>query len=163
MNKFFKFISVLLVMAFAASAQFNSGSLTNGVNLVRDGGTSLSYLQLIDTSGTNQTIVVYDNDSSTSTNRIRPAYTATTQYTTNITRIFTNFAGVLQTNTTTQLAWATSNVAATTNEAARVITLAVPANSSTTFAPSSPVGMTWGLQIKTTGTAAYNATYIPLP
>lgn len=163
MKKFLTFLSTLFVLAFAASAQFYSGSLTNGVNLVRDGGTSLGYLQLIDTSGTNQTIVVYDNDSSTSTNRIRPAYTATTQYTTNITRIFTNFAGVLQTNVTAQLAWATSSVAATTNEASRVITLAVPANSSTTFAPTSPLGMTWGLQIRTTGTAAYNATYRPLP
>jgi hypothetical protein len=163
MKTFKHLILALLAFAFSATAQFYSGSLTNGVNLVNSGGTSLGYLQLIDTSGTNQTIVVYDNDSSTSTNRIRPAYTATTQYTTNIVRVFTNFAGVLQTNTTAQIAWATSTVAATTNEAARVITLAVPANSSTTFAPTQPLGMTWGFQIKTTGTAAYNATYAPLP
>jgi hypothetical protein len=163
MKRFSAFITALFAMAIMAYGQVISGSLTAGINLLSTTGVRIKGLELFDTSGSANTIILYDNDSASSTNRARPAYQAVTQYSTNVVMTFTNFAGVVQSSTNTVLATVTSTVAATTNEARRVYQVVVPGNSTVTIAPTTPLGTTYGFQIRTVGTALYNASYNTLP
>jgi hypothetical protein len=163
MKRFSTFIAMLLAVAGLAFGQSYSGSLTNGVNLLSTQGALIKGLELFDTSGAANTVIIYDNDSSTSTNRVRQAYNAITQYSTNMVMTFTNFAGVVQSSTNTVLATVTTTVAATTNEARRVYQVVLPANGTVSINPSTPLGTTYGYQLRTTGNALYNTEYRPLP
>lgn len=162
MNKFLALFFGLFVLVGSLFGQ-TSGSLAAGVNLISSSGAAIAEFQVFDTSGANNTITVYDNDSASSTNRVRAAYTTTTQYTTNVVMTFTNFTGVVQSYTNTVLARVNSTVAASTNEARRVFRIVVPANGTVTVAPILPYGTTYGVQALATGTAAYNLTSTPLP
>lgn len=162
MKRFFSFLSMLLLIAAAAFGQ-TSGSLASGVNLISSTPLQIGSFQVFDTSGAANTITVYDNDSASSTNRVRAAYTTTTQYTTNVVMTFTNFAGVVQTYTNTVLARVNSTVAASTNEARRVFRIVVPANGTVTVDPALPYGTTFGVQALATGAAQYNLVTAPLP
>lgn len=164
MNKLFKFIIVLLAITAAAFGQItSSGTVASGVNLISSTPVQINSIQLFDTSGAANTITLYDNDSASSTNRVRQAYTITTQYSTNVVMSFTNFAGVVQTYTNTVLARVNSTQAAATNEARRVTRVVIPANSTVTIAPTIPFGLSYGAQILATGAAVYNLTAEPLP
>jgi hypothetical protein len=163
MKRFSAFIAALFAFAIMAIGQSVSGSLTSGINLISTSGVRIKGLELFDTSGAANTVILYDNDSSSTTNRVRAAYQAVTQYSTNVVMTFTNFAGVVQSSTNNVLATVTSTVAATTNEARRVYQVVVPANSTVTIAPSTPLGTTYGFQIRSTGAALYNASYNTLP
>lgn len=162
MKRLFTFISTLFILAMTAFAQ-TSGTLASGVNLISSSPLQIGSFQVFDTSGANNTITVYDNDSASSTNRVRAAYTTTTQYTTNVVMTFTNFAGVVQTYTNTVLARVNSTVAASTNEARRVFRIVVPANGSVSVDPILPYGTTFGVQALATGAAQYNLVAQPLP
>lgn len=162
MKRFFSLISLLLLSVAAAFGQ-TSGTLASGVNLISSSGARIASFQVFDTSGANNIITLYDNDSASSTNRVRAAYTTTTVYSTNVVMSFTNFAGVVQTSTNTVLASVNSTVAASTNEARRVFRISVPANGTVTVAPTAPYGTTFGVQVFATGAAAYNLDSQPLP
>jgi len=165
MNKLIlRLIALFALTTVTASAQlFVSGSLTNGVNLLNANPIAITQLQLTDTSGTNNLVIVYDNDSTTSTNAIVSswislAYARATNSTT-----FTNFAGVVQTNSFVYLSRSSVTNAATTNEATRVWIANVPANGSLTIIPDTAIAVGRGLQVKTSGTTVYNLNYVPLP
>lgn len=159
-----KFLAIVLslVSAVALMAQVStSGTLSAGLNVVSSNPGNLLYLQLSDTSGSANNVIVYDSSSASVTNRVRPAYTLLTPYTTNIVSTFTNGVGRVETQTNTVRAIATSTVAQSTNEMSRLFTIQLPANGTVIFDPTTPTLYSYGFTIKSVGAGTYNATYIP--
>lgn len=163
MKNLFKYFVTLVAMAGLIAAEVVSGTFSSGITVVRSTGQSVANFSLTDTSGAVNTVVLYDNDSASSTNRVYAAYTGTVQYTTNVVMSFTNFTGVAQSYTNTVLKVDNITVAASTNQARRVFTFRVPANGTVTFTPTYPAGVTYGLQLSATGAGGYNADIQPLP
>lgn len=162
MKNFVKYFATFLAMAGLLAAEVVSGTFASGITSLATNGVSISNIQLTDTSAAANTVVVYDNDSSTSTNRIYLAYTGVVQYTTNVVMSFTNFTGVAQSYTNTVLKTDNITVAQATNQARRVFTFRLPASGTVTFTPNYPAGTTFGLQFSATGAGAYNANIQPL-
>jgi hypothetical protein len=163
MKNLFKYFGTFLALAGLIVAEVISGSFASGITSISTNGVSIANIQLSDTSGAANTVVVYDNDSSTSTNRIYLAYTSTVQYTTNVVMSFTNFTGVAQSYTNTVLKVDNITVAQATNQARRVFTFRLPANGTVTFTPTYSQGTTFGLQLSATGAGGYNIDRQPLP
>ena len=163
MKNLFKYLTTFVAATAMLFAEVVSGTFSSGITVVRSTGQSVSNFSLTDTSGAANTVVLYDNDSATSTNRVYAAYTGVVQYTTNVVMSFTNFTGVAQSYTNTVLKTDNITVAASTNQARRVFTFRVPANGTVTFTPTYPAGTTYGLQLSATGAGAYNADIQPLP
>jgi len=157
MKNLFKYLGTFLAMAGLLVAEVVSGTFTSAILSISTNGVSLRNFQVVDTSAAANTVILYDNDSTTSTNRIYASYTAVTQYTTNVVMTFTNFTGVVQSYTNTVLATVNTTVAGATNQARRVFTFTLPASGTVTFTPTSPQGTTFGLQLKATGAGVYNA------
>jgi len=163
MKQFFKYFVSFVAMIGLVFAEVTSGTFTSGITVVSSTGRSIANFQLTDTSGAVNNVVLYDNDSASSTNRVYAAYTGVVQYTTNVVTSFTNFTGVTQTYTNTVLKVDNITVAAATNQARRVFTFRLPANGTVTFTPTYPAGTTFGVQLSATGAGAYNADMQPLP
>lgn len=156
------FLKSLLFVALSLGIQaqtITSGGLTGATNnLVSTVGQSITYLTLTDTSGTNNLVIVYDNDVATTTNIVRPAYTAKSYYATNIVNSYTNPFGVTQSVTNSVLYPLETSVAATTNEANRIFVGTIPANGSLTFSAATyggPLGTTRGVVIKAANAGNY--------
>ena len=163
MKQFFKYFVSFVAMVGILAAEVVSGTFTSSIAVLSTTGVSISNFQVTDTSGSANTVILYDNDSASSTNRVYASYTGVTQYTTNVVMSFTNFTGVVQSYTNTVLATVNTTVAAATNQARRVFTFTLPANGTVTFTPTYPQGTTYGLQLKATGAGVYNANIQPLP
>ena len=163
MKNLFKYFGTFLALAGLIVAEVISGSFASGITSISTNGVSISNIQLSDTSGAANTVVVYDNDSTTSTNRVYAAYTAVTQSTAPVVMTFTNFTGVVQSYTNTLLTTTNITVAAATNQARRVFTFRLPANGTMTFTPTYSQGTTFGLQLSATGAGGYNVDRQPLP
>ena len=164
MKRFLTTLGLSLLAAFAVIAQTSTaGTLAAGLNAVVTGAYNLDQITLLDTSGTNQLVILYDTTGSTTTNRVYGAYTNRVQYPTTIVTSFTDQAGVATLQTNAIYAYTNVTVAAATNEARRVFQGYVPANGTLVINPPGPVGFNYGLQIKTVGTALYNLTYKQLP
>ena len=163
MKNLFKYFGTFLALAGLIVAEVISGSFASGITAVSTNGVSIANIQLSDTSGAANTVVVYDNDSSTSTNRVYLAYTGVVQYTTNVVMSFTNFTGVAQSYTNTVLKVDNITVAQATNQARRVFTFRLPANGTLTFTPTYSQGTTFGLQLSAAGAGGYNIDRQPLP
>ena len=163
MKNLFKYFGTFLALAGLIVAEVISGSFASGITSISTNGVSIANIQLSDTSGAANTVVVYDNDSASSTNRVYAAYTSTVQYTTNVVMSFTNFTGVAQSYTNTVLKVDNTTVAAATNQARRVFTFRLPANGTVTFTPTYSQGTTFGLQLSATGAGGYNIDRQPLP
>jgi hypothetical protein len=163
MKQFFKYFVSFMAMAALVFAEVVSGTFTSSIAVLNTTGVSIRNFQVSDTSGSANTVILYDNDSASSTNRVYAAYTGVTQYTTNVGMSFTNFTGVVQSYTNTVLATVNTTVPAATNQARRVFTFTLPANGTVTFTPNSPQGTTFGLQLKAVGNGVYNADIQPLP
>ena len=164
MKNFVKYFATFLALAGLLVAEVISGTFASGITSLSTNGVSLRNFQVVDTSAAANTVILYDNDSTTSTNRSYAAYTAVTQYTTNVVMSFTNFTGVVQSYTNTVLATVNTTIpASATNQARRVFTFTLPANGTVTFTPTSPQGTTFGLQLKAVGAGVYNADIQPLP
>jgi hypothetical protein len=157
MKNFVKYFATFLAMAGLLAAEIVSGTFAAGITVLNTNGVSIRNFQVIDTSAAANTVILYDNDSTTSTNRSYAAYTAVLQYTTNVVMSFTNFTGVVQSYTNTVLATVSTNIPATTTQARRVFTLTLPASGTITLTPNSPQGTTFGLQLKAVGAGVYNA------
>lgn len=155
----------LLVSAFGVFGQATaSGTLTNGVNLLNANPVALLSLQLLNANATPNTVILYDNDSATSTNSVKPAYiTATLGKATNTT-VITNALGNLQTNNFVYLTKTYTTNSAATNEANKLYAVIVPAGSSVTIEPSSPLLTGLGLNaLNVTNSVTYVLKYAPLP
>jgi hypothetical protein len=163
MKNFVKYFATFLAMAGLLVAEVVSGTFTSAISVLSSTGVSIRNFQVADTSGSANTVILYDNDSASSTNRIYLAYTGVVQYTTNVVMSFTNFTGVAQSYTNTVLKTDNITVAQATNQARRVFTFTLPANGIVTFTPTSPQGTTFGLQLKAVGNGVYNADIQPLP
>jgi hypothetical protein len=163
MKNFVKYFATFLAMAGLLVAEVVSGTFTSAISVLSSTGVSIRNFQVVDTSGSANTVILYDNDSASSTNRIYAAYTAVTQTTAPVVMSFTNFTGVVQSYTNTVLTTTNITVGISTNQARRVFTFTLPANGTVTFTPNSPQGTTFGLQLKAVGNGVYNADIQPLP
>ena len=163
MKNFVKYFATFLALAGLLVAEVVSGTFTSAILSLSTNGVSIRNFQVVDTSGSANTVILYDNDSTTSTNRTYAAYTAVTQATAPVVMTFTNFTGVVQSYTNTVLTTTNVTIAAATNQARRVFTFTLPANGTVTFTPNSPQGTTFGLQLKAVGAGVYNADIQPLP
>jgi hypothetical protein len=163
MKNFVKYFATFLALAGLLVAEVVSGTFTSAIAVLNSTGVSIRNFQVVDTSGSANTVILYDNDSTTSTNRTYAAYTAVTQTTAPVVMTFTNFTGVVQSYTNTVLTTTNITVAAATTQARRVFTFTLPANGTVTFTPTSPQGTTFGLQLKAVGNGVYNADIQPLP
>lgn len=161
MKNFLKYFVTFAAMAGLLAAEVVSGTFGAGITVVASTGQSVANFSLTDTSGAANTVVLYDNDSASSTNRVYLAYTGVVQYTTNVVMTFTNFTGVVQSYTNTVLKTDNITVTQATNQARRVFTFRVPASGTVTFTPNYPAGVTFGLQLSATGAGAYNANIQP--
>ena len=157
MKNFVKYFATFLALAGLLVAEVVSGTFTSAILSLSTNGVSIRNFQVVDTSGSANTVILYDNDSTTSTNRTYAAYTAVTQATAPVVMTFTNFTGVVQSYTNTVLTTTNVTIAAATNQARRVFTFTLPANGTVTFTPNSPQGTTFGLQLKAVGAGVYNA------
>jgi hypothetical protein len=157
MKNFVKYFATFLAMAGLLAAEIVSGTFTSAILSLSTNGVSIRNFQVVDTSAAANTVILYDNDSTTSTNRSYAAYTAVLQYTTNVVMSFTNFTGVVQSYTNTVLATVNTTIPAATNQARRVFTFTLPASGTITLTPNSPQGTTFGLQLKAVGAGVYNA------
>jgi len=157
MKNFVKYFATFLALAGLLVAEVVSGTFTSAISVLSSTGVSIRNFQVVDTSAAANTVILYDNDSTTSTNRVYAAYTGVTQYTTNVVMSFTNFTGVVQSYTNTVLKVDNITVAAATNQARRVFTFTLPASGTITLTPNSPQGTTFGLQLKAVGAGVYNA------
>jgi len=162
MKNLFKYFVTFAAMAGLLVAEVVSGTFASGITVVRSTGQSVASISLTDTSGAANTVVLYDNDSASSTNRIYQPYTATTQSTAPVVMTFTNFTGVVQSYTNIVLTTTNITVGLSTNQARRVFTFRLPANGTVTFTPTTPQGTTFGLQLSATGAGGYNADIQPL-
>jgi hypothetical protein len=163
MKNLFKYFVTFAAMAGLLVAEIVSGTFTSAISVLNSTGVSIRNFQVTDTSGSANTVILYDNDSASSTNRTYAAYTAVTQTTAPVVMTFTNFTGVVQSYTNTVLTTTNITVAAATIQARRVFTFTLPANGTVTFTPNSPQGTTFGLQLKAVGNGVYNADIQPLP
>lgn len=164
MKKLLSFGLALFASVAAFGQTIASGTLTNGVNLVRDGGTQLLSMQLINLGSTVCTVTLFDNDSATSTNIIRPEYDMFTYaYSTN-TSVFTNFFGQLQTNSYRYLSRSSSTVSAVTNAANQIAVVSIPGNSTVNILPSIALGANRGITaLAETNSVSYVLNYLPQP
>ena len=162
MKNFVKYFATFLALAGLLVAEVISGTFAAGVTSISTNGVSLRNFQVVDTSAAANTVILYDNDSTTSTNRTYAAYTAVTQTTAPVVMTFTNFTGVVQSYTNTVLTTTNITIAAATNQARRVFTFTLPASGTITFTPTYPQGTTFGLQLKAVGAGVYNADIQPL-
>jgi hypothetical protein len=164
LTKLFLKFGLILGISLAAHAQQPiTAALTNGVNLVRSGGTALFELQITDTSGVANTITILDNSSSTTTNIVRPAYISAAYTTLTNSTVFTNQAGVTQTNNFRYLSRSSTTNAAATNSANVLYRTIVPANGTVSILPAAHFAFGLGLQILAVSNAIVNGTYAPLP
>ena len=157
MKNFVKYFATFLALAGLLVAEVVSGTFASGLTSLYTNGVSISSFQVVDTSAAANTVILYDNDSASSTNRIYAAYTAVTQTTAPVVMTFTNFTGVVQSYTNIVLTTTNITVPISTNQARRVFTFTLPASGTVTFTPTSPQGTTFGLQLKATGAGVYNA------
>ena len=163
MKNFVKYFATFLAMAGLIAAEVVSGTFTSAILSISTNGVSLRNFQVVDTSAAANTVILYDNDSTTSTNRTYAAYTAVTQAIAPVVMTFTNFTGVVQSYTNTVLTTTNVTIPSATIQARRVFTFTLPANGTVTFTPNSPQGTTFGLQLKAVGAGVYNADIQPLP
>lgn len=161
MKKFFALFVSLFIAAVAYAQTSASGSLSAGLTVVSSDPGQLVYLQLSDTSGSANTFIVYDSDSGSTTNRVKPAWYKRTFYTTNEVVSYTNALGRTESVTNVVRASVLALQAASTNEMKRVYTVSVPANSSVVLEPADSLGYTFGYTIKALGTGSYNTSYLP--
>ena len=162
MKKFFALFVSLFIAAVAYAQTSASGSLSAGLTVVSSDPGQLVYLQLSDTSGSANTFIVYDSDSGSTTNRVKPAWYKRTFYTTNEVVSYTNALGRTETVTNVVRASVLALQAASTNEMKRVYTVSVPANSTVVLEPDDGLGYTFGYTIKVLGTGSYNTRYLPM-
>jgi len=162
MKKFFALFVSLFVAAVAYAQTSASGSLSAGLTVISSDPGQLVYLQLSDTSGSANTFIVYDSDSGSTTNRVKPAWYKRTFYTTNEVVSYTNALGRTETVTNVVRASVLALQAASTNEMKRVYTVSVPANSTVVLEPDDGLGYTFGYTIKALGTGSYNTRYLPM-
>ncbi len=162
MKKFFALFVSLFIAAVAYAQTSASGSLSAGLTVISSDPGQLVYLQLSDTSGSANTFIVYDSDSGSTTNRVKPAWYKRTFYTTNEVVSYTNALGRTESVTNVVRASVLALQTASTNEMKRVYTVSVPANSSVVLEPADSLGYTFGYTIKALGTGSYNTSYLPV-
>lgn len=155
MKQFIIWLFALFAVAFPASAQWRSGTAAAGTTVLDVGSGQLALLTLNDTSGSLNSVILYDSGT-TATNRVVPGFSGTQTYMTNIVSTWTNSLGVAASRTNSRLITVPFTVATVTNEATRLYSIAIPANGSITINPPSSFGYTYGLLLRNTGNLVYN-------
>ena len=146
-----KFFSILMLIALTATARADSVSFTASAaaitNLVN---VPLLVNQVIISANTNATTVyLYDSKSTTLTYTNNVYQTITTTIG-NITNVYTNFLGTVQTNVYLGMQRAYVTNSASTNSFNVVATLIVPANTTITYTPAGYYRFMNGLTVTNT-------------
>lgn len=153
----------LLVLATSVQAGWTFGTTTssNAVSVATT-GQLITEIQVTDTSGSANTLTVYDNNTAATT-RAKKAYVTRAAYTTNVVSTYTDPAGVSTSVTNTVLyTYAVTN-AAVTNAATIVYKITVPANGTVYWNPETPQGTTLGVTLYSVGATSYAIQLLPLP
>lgn len=162
-----KFFAVLFTTWFAATSLFAQVTVSGPISAatttqIFTGPGSILAAQVFDTSAAANAMVMYDLGSTSSTNLVRPSYTAGIQYLTNRVTSYTTPLGTTVNITNQVLFNGTTTVAATTNEANRVFYSIIPASGSFVASDATlPAGVSRGLVVRTVGAATYSVTYVP--
>ena len=165
MNKFLLNIALFVGLIATAAAQTLTSDATAATTIKRavSGGAAMQSFQVTDTSGSANRIYIRDNDSTSITNIVMPAYTYYTTTATTSTNTFVNYDGVTNSTVQTALILTLNTNAASTNAARLVNMISSPANATVTWTPTSAQGVTHGIQLYSVGTTTYTLTYLPLP
>ncbi len=144
---------LLIATAVNISAIDYSGTLnTNGNTRIFSGSGKLTIVQITASSAAAVTVNFYD----AATNQIvytNAAYTSYSSYVTNITALYTNTQGFIQTNTTSKLWTYATSVAANTNVSYPIIaSVTVPASGTIVRSFSPYLNIAQGLTASCTGT-----------
>lgn len=166
MKNFFRNILAIGLVAFGLATQAQQAAtwaVTNGINTPRTSGTAIFELQITDTSASANTISIYDNSSTSTTNTVKPSYISYAYSRLTNSTTFTNLAGVVQTNNFVYLSRVATTNAAVTNLATLVYRTIVPSSGTQTIIPLNPFTFGLGVQIVAASNATLNVTYTPLP
>ena len=149
-----------LLTAFAVSAATYTTNLTgHGTNLIIiTNGIQINSITFANSSGATLSAAVYDSKY-TSLKWTNTPYTNLTSYTTNYVTTFTNFSGVIQTNTNSVL-WTYSNaVAAATNDFRALTTVAVSNAVTYVWTPSTLMVAGFGLVVTNSTNVSLTVNY----
>lgn len=154
----------VLVSSVTTLAQVTLGGVTAATTVLNavTNESALIELRVTDTSGAANRFYVRDNNA-TITNRTVPAYKIVLQYPTNQIVAYTNPAGVAVTVTNNILYTETVTQAEVTGPARLITMLSLPANGSIVFLPTTPAGVTYGIQLYSLGTTSFSLEYLNLP
>lgn len=150
--------AVLLASLTLPAQSIVNGTVTNGVGLMISGGTAITQIQFVNAGSTSTYLELLDNNSSTSTNIVRPEYTYYTTSVATNTTVFTNIVGTLQTNNFLYLSRSSTDVSAVTNKANLVYAVTLPAGANITVIPSA--ALSFGRGVQSYATTATNVTWI---
>ena len=160
----FLIASVLLAVSSLAQNIITSGSSTGLVAVAAVARpAAVTGIQIVDTSGSANRVYVRDNSSASTTNIVMPAYKYYTSSSASVDTVFTNYDGVVLTNTHTVASLTLNTNAASTNAARLINIIYVPANGTVTWTPTSSQGTSYGIQLYSAAAMSYQMTYLPLP
>lgn len=136
MKKLLALFTTLLLASFTAQAavstlNISSGTVTNSSILTE--GVRIASIQ-ISNDDASAAVFRFIDAPSTSSIKTNAAYTAAVSYSTNQSEVFTNFLGVIQTNTTTVIYNGTQTIAENTEfPYSTLFTVTVPAGTTVTY------------------------------
>lgn len=151
------FAAMLSLSAFGATATITQSAA--GTNSILAASASLRSLTLVNASGSAVAVKFFDAPS-TALTYTNAAWTTIGWTAGTTTNIYTNILGNIETNTYTTVTQTTSTNAASTNSFATVLSLSIPASTTVTWEPASPLYLSRGLLITNgaavSGTVSYN-------
>lgn len=161
MKKFFKSLILgLSLVALNLQAADVSVNVANAVatNLLT-GQIQLEEIEVINNGGSTVTVRIYDAPS-TNVTWTNSQYSVPTSYTTNLVTVFTNYNGILTTNTNTVLYTVNTTVSAAPVNYRLLKSFTIAAGASSTWTPVNGVYLSYGLMATNNVTnTTYNYTY----
>lgn len=148
------------IVAYGSSSV--TALVTNGLTSILTSPSHVSAIVFANATGTAGTVSLYDTGT-TNLTWSRDGYTNTIYYTTNSATTYTNFAGVIETNTYVRLVSQTVEVAAATNSFRVIGTYTVPAGESLSVTlPTDGTYVTYGITATNDNAMSATLTYSSL-
>lgn len=157
----------LLMAAIVLTLQLNAAQVVTSItgastNSVLQQPVTITQVVVANPTAATLTLSIFDAPTNSLT-WTRGAYTGIQTYSTNYVTTFTNFSGVVQTETNAAVFTAPLVVGAATNNYRLLTTITVAAGTSFTFTPISPYTTSFGLcstnNTNCTVTTTYNSTF----
>lgn len=145
MKKFIVLLAGLLSAVSLQAATISTSLTDNTLQNVKTTGFALTSVTFANAGATAASVALWDT-SATNLYQSIGAYTNSTSYTTNIVTLLTLPSGVIQTNTNTGTFTYATTVAANTNSVyTKKLFMVIPASTTTTYTPVTPIVFTFGL------------------